>query len=167
MKKIAVLLLTLSLTLPAFAQTPFRPAQKEQAMASMAMTPLASMDKDTSMLVAASSYECAAYYFGMVMVAQQLTERGGLDDEFPLEKFTQYGHRLGSFHVALSEIIHIIYDITEEQDMAIMMKQQEKVTVVINTVPPKEIDDKYEVPCHAILQTYLPTLFKQEEKNGA
>ena len=101
------------------------------------------------------------------MVAQQLTERGGLDDEFPLEKFTQYGHRLGSFHVALSEIIHIIYDITEEQDMAIMLEQNEKIKKAINDVHPKDLDDKYEVPCQAVLKTYLPILFAEEEQNGA
>ena len=166
MKKIVPLLLTLLLAFPVLAQ--YAPQMKDQAIMAMSETPLVGMDKESSLFIAAYSYECAAYYIGMTVIATKLYERGDLGEDFgSLEEFTRAGQQVGAYHIALAEIIHIIYDITEEQDMTIMLEQNEKIKKAINDVHPKDLDDKYEVPCQAVLKTYLPILFAEEEKNGA
>ena len=103
----------------------------------------------------------------MTMIASQLHELGRLDEDFGVEAFVRAGQQIGGYHIALSEIIHIIYDITEEQDLAIMMAQGEKIQTALNGEDPQGLDDIYEPQCNAILRTYLPRLFKEEEYNGA
>lgn len=167
-KLVASLLLLITLVLPVSADdVPYTQLQKDLAIMTMSQTPLVTMDKESALLVAAFSYECASYYIGMTIVARQLNEIDQLKDAVELETFTRLSHRVAGYHIGVAEIIHIIHDITEEQDLAIMMEQNGKVQVVINESSPDAIDTRYGLPCEAVLRTYLPTLFTEEEKNGA
>jgi len=167
-KLIAALLLSITLALPVSADhVPDAQIQKDLAILSMSQTPLVMMDKESALLVAATSYECASYYIGMTVVAKAMEEAEQLNGAVDPEKFTRLSNRVAGYHIGLAEIIHMIHDITEEQDLAIMMEQNAKVKVVLTEFTPNEIDVRYGVQCAAILRTYLPTLFKEEEKNGA
>ena len=167
LKKIVPFLLTLLLTLPAFAQIISPQDQKAMAIATMAMTPLARMDKDSAMLIAATSYECASFFIGMTVMAEQMNDLEQLPDTIDLKAFTGMAQRTAQYHIGLSEIIHIIYDITEEQDLAIMMKQNAKVGVAVTNLTTDELDTKYAVQCKAILKTYLPKLFDKGDERSA
>ena len=74
---------------------------------SMSQTPLVTMDKESAMLVAAFSYECAAYYIGMTIVARQLDEIDQLKGAVELEKFTRLSQQVAGYHIGVAEITTI------------------------------------------------------------
>lgn len=154
LKVVLPLLLSLFLVLPVSAQT-----QKDLAVATMAMTPLASMDKDSALLVAATSYECAGYYVGTMMVANEMKKQGMIPDSPEFELFNAAGKQLAQFHIGLAEIVHLIHDVDEKQDLAVMREQGDKAQDFINNNIPPEINARYNKMCEGIIRTYLPSLF--------
>ena len=148
------------------ASAQYSKLNKDMALAVLSKTPIVTMEKESALLVAESSYECAAYFIGMKQLAEEANEAGMLPEHIDFEKFSRLAVQFATFLIAISEMIHVVHDITEEQDLAIMEAQQDKALAAINHLTPKQIDEKYEGMCRGILRTYLPDLFKGEA-NGA
>jgi hypothetical protein len=107
-KLIASLLLTIALVFPVSANdVPDAQIQKDLAIMSMSQTPLVMMDRESALLVAATSYECASYYIGMTIVAKAMEEAEQLNGAVDPEKFTRLSRQVAGYHIGLAEIIHM------------------------------------------------------------